>query len=211
MAKGDADAAKNEQAQQTSRFQGQIDPFLSTASTAYNSAVPQARSDYKNIMGQYNNLAQTGGFSPQDITELRARAASPIRAAYGNAEQEIGRQRTLQGGYSPNATAALVKMARERGQAGSDAMTGVNASLAQMIQQGKLAGMQGMNSIYGATPGQASTFGNQVLQGIGTSANFGNEAVRNRIGFAGMPSNFQQAMGNLGMIGNLASGVAGAF
>jgi hypothetical protein len=99
--------------------------------------------------GGYEEFSRTGGFSGDDIANMRARGVSPVRAAYANAEREVGRQRSLQGGYAPNAIAAQVKMAREQGQGMADAMQGVEAGLAQQRQQGRLAGLGGMSNIEG--------------------------------------------------------------
>ena len=49
----------------------------------------------------FQQFAQTGGFSPEDLANIRARAVSPVRAVYANAQQNVNRQRALQGGYSP--------------------------------------------------------------------------------------------------------------
>ncbi len=97
----------------------------------------------------YTDFANTGGYSPQDIQELRARGISPIRAAYGNAMMQLDRQRSLQGGYSPNFTAATAQMQRELPQQLSDATTNVNAQLAEAIRSGKLAGLSGLTGIGG--------------------------------------------------------------
>lgn len=102
-----------------------------------------------NSYAGYTDFSKTGGFSPEDIANMRARGVSPIRAAYANAEREVGRQRSLQGGYSPNAIASQVKMAREQGQSAADATQNVEAGLAQMRQQGRLAGLGGMSNIEG--------------------------------------------------------------
>jgi len=99
--------------------------------------------------GGYEEFSKTGGFSEGDIANMRARGVAPVRAAYANAEREVGRQRSLQGGYAPNAIAAQVKMAREQGQGMADAMQGVEAGLAQQRQQGRLAGLGGMSNIEG--------------------------------------------------------------
>ena len=211
MAKGDQGLARDLQGQTITQAQGQMKPIIDTASSAYQKAVPRQMGDYSNIMGRYNNMAQTGGYSPEDISNLRARGASPVRAAYSQAEQGIGRQRALQGGYSPNATATMAKMAREQSQAGSDAMTGVNANLAQMIQQGKLAGLQGGASLYGTTPGMANSFASQALGGAEGLANIQNAGVGNYTNLARLPTTFQNVMGGVGSIGNLVGGVAGGL
>ena len=168
----------------------------------------------------YREFASTGGYSPTDIQELRARGVSPIRAAYGNTERELDRARSLGGaGGAPNYIAAASKAQRELPGQLADATTGVNAQLAQDIRSGRLAGaaglrgvggdmgqlasadagrmlqaslanqdadlraqqlgegslqalrgnqlasMGGQASLYGTTPGMASLFGNQALQG----------------------------------------------
>jgi hypothetical protein len=99
--------------------------------------------------GGFKEFGQTGGYSGQDIANMRARGMAPIRAAYGNAERAVGQQRSLQGGYSPNAIAAQVKMAREQGQGMADAATNVEAGIAQARNQGRLSGYQGMAGIEG--------------------------------------------------------------
>lgn len=99
-----------------------------------------------------NSFLSDGGLSEGDVGNLRARAATPIRAAYANAEREIGRNRALQGGYSPNANAALARMAREQGQATADAGQNAEAGIAQMRQQGKMAGLSAITSMYGNMP-----------------------------------------------------------
>ena len=181
----------------------------------------------------FENFAQTGGFTPQGIQAMRTMGMSPITAAYGNTIQNLQQANTL-GGGAANYTAALSQAQRELPQQLSTAETGVNADLAQMIQEGELAGAQGLSSVgstqgglantaeaqqlgasvanqqaglqgaslnnqmnqeyiqnllqgqalglsnlqgetslYGATPGQAALFGNQVLGGLGqeTGAN----------------------------------------
>ena len=81
----------------------------------------------QNIMGRYEDFANTGGYSPGNIADMRARAISPSRAIYANMQRNIDRQRALQGGYSPNYTAASAKLAREGSQEISDINQNVNA------------------------------------------------------------------------------------
>ena len=103
---------------------------------------------FKSYTG-FEDFSQTGGYSPADIANMRARGVGPIRSAYANAEQEVGRQRSLQGGYAPNAIAILAKMARESGQGAADATQNVEAGLASERQKGRLAGLTGMSGIEG--------------------------------------------------------------
>ncbi len=114
--------------------------------------VSPGRASYNDPFNSYKGMtefSETGGYSPQDIANMRSRGVAPIRAAYGNAEREIARQRSLQGGYSPNAAAATARMAREQGQLGADATTNVEAGLAEARNRGRQFGLTGMGNIEG--------------------------------------------------------------
>lgn len=107
--------------------------------------------------GGFQDFAKTGGFSAADLANIRARAVSPVRAIYQNAQQNVNRQRALQGGYSPGFGVLQARMAREQGQGISDAATNAEASIAEMVQQGKLAGLQGMAGTEGRTSGSTTS------------------------------------------------------
>ncbi len=191
-------------------------------------------------LGGYQGFSENGGFSPQDIQNLRARAIAPTRAIYQNAQNNIDRQRTLQGGYSPNYTAASAKLARDESQGISDANVNADASIAQLQQQGKLYGLGGLAStgstgrsqnlgaiggqtgLYGTTPGLTNTFGNQVLQsgeqGIqlgGLQNNLAKIIMDAQNQKANIPGNFQSALGNIsslfGLGGDSASFLSKLF
>ncbi len=119
-----------------------------SAVTGYKPFLAGYSDPFKSYAG-YEEFSKTGGYSPEDIANMRARGVSPIRAAYANAEREIGRQRSLQGGYAPNAIAAQSQMARQQGQAAADATQNVEAGLAQARNTGRLAGLGGMSNIEG--------------------------------------------------------------
>lgn len=212
----------------------------------------------------YGEFADTGGYNAQNIRDMRARGVAPIRAAYGNAQNEMARRINLQGGYSPNANVMRNKMARESGQMMSDAAVNVNAGLAEAQNRGRLAGLQGlgglsvqdlemsqraalanqgakltaaginaspysptnqklaglagMANLYSATPGQAQTFGNQLLGSTQNwSTNLGQEQDIGRTGIAGqtsvanIPTGFQAALKNAQTISNIGANVAGAW
>jgi hypothetical protein len=103
---------------------------------------------FKSYAGM-EEFSNTGGYSRDDVSNLRARGVSPIRAAYANAERESGRQRSLQGGYSPNAFAAQGRMAREQGQAAADATQNVEAGIVDARNKGRQFGLTGMAGIEG--------------------------------------------------------------
>lgn len=124
----------------------------------------------------YREFAATGGYSPQDIQELRARGISPIRAAYGNAMMELDRNKSGQGGYSPGYTAAVSRAQRELPGQMADATTNVNAGLASEIRQGKLAGLAGISGIGSEMGGLSSAESSRMLQ-----ADLANQAADLRV------------------------------
>lgn len=181
-------------------------------------ALGQAFGDYGNIMGRFAEFADTGGFSPADLANIRSRALSPIRASHSSAMREMARQKALQGGYSPNYTAALAKLNRTRGQALSDAAIGAESDIAQMVQRGRLAGMSGMAGMYGATPGLANMLGNQFLrsqdqriaqQGLQNQLGLG--IMGNQIAASGIPGRWEHTMGRIGDVASIGAPVVGAF
>jgi hypothetical protein len=119
-----------------------VQPERRLTHESYSSGDPGAPEAYAG----FKEFSQTGGFSPADLANIRARAVSPVRATYANAMRNVERQRALQGGYSPGHNVLLSRMAREQGQSAADVSTNAEAAIAEMIQQGKLAGLQGMVS-----------------------------------------------------------------
>ena len=170
MAKGDDKRARQRIDQQQQVAQKSLDltrneqvvPQAQEMWNNYKTATDLGFKDYGHLMGGFENFQKTGGYSPQDISSIRARSVSPIRSIYANANREVDRGKALSG-YSPNYNASKAKMAREQSYALSDAQTGVESNLAQMINQGKQFGLQGGVGLYGQAPGMASTFGNQAL------------------------------------------------
>src|SRR5438093_3530252 len=211
MSKGDASRAQNainyrgDMAQNyLGNVRGNLLPQNQTLQNRFNTSADQSTQDYGKLMSDYNQFAQTGGFSPQAIQDIRARAIAPTRAVYANAQSNIDRQRALQG-YSPNYTAATAHLTRGLSDAISDANVNANASIAQLIQQGKLAGLGGMRDVYGTTPGATSMYGQQL--GQSNQQQLALQELQNQLGLgligsqiakSQIPGNFQQALGNIG-------------
>jgi len=183
----------------------------SSANPRYSSITPTFASNtpfnapyYKSPeMGQamsgYGQIAQTGGYSGEDIANLRARGISPIRSIYANAMRNVDRQRSLQGGYSPNYAAVSAKMARELSESIASKTTDVNAQLAQMIASGRLSGLAGLAPL----AAQETGFMNEMAAGnVVDRRNVGamNTQVANAIAQFNAQmkqQNQQQNMGNM--------------
>lgn len=195
----------------------------------YSGLMNQFKGDYGNVMNKFGEFSQTGGFSPEDLANIRSRAISPTRAVYSNAQQGLDRNRALQGGYSPNYAASSAKMAREMSQGLSDASTNAEASIAEMTQRGKLAGLQGMGStmssgmsgltnLFGQTPGMANMFGNQQqgamdqwLRAQGMQNELGLGKIGAQIQAGQMPGKWEHTMGRIGQIGQIGAGMMFPF
>lgn len=153
----------------------------------------------------YGNFANTGGFSENDLGALRARGISPIQAVYQNSRNELDRQRALQGGYSPNYSAALAKMSGRLGSSIADATQNVNARIAEMVQQGKQFGLGGLGNLASTDTGfdmQAQLANqNAGLQAANFNATQGGDAAR-LAALNGMTNLYSQTPGMLNMFGN---------
>jgi len=165
-------------------------------------------------MGMWTDFARTGGFSAEDLANIRARSVSPIRAMYSNALGNLQRQKALTGGYMPNFAPAYAKMMREQSANAADAATNAEAMIAELVQRGKLSGLSGMNQLFGTTPGAVSTFGNirnATNAGLRQYQEMQNQLALGRMqaqrAAADVPGNFAQAMGNIGSVMGLAGAV----
>jgi len=211
MAKGDDSRARNRIDQQGGLAQNHLDnlrndmiiPQAQTAQNNFTMASQRGFQDYDKLMSGYDDWSKTGGYSPDDIANIRSRAVSPIRAAYANANRDVDRQLALQGGYSPGFGTLKARLARESSSGMSDAATNANAEIAQMVNSGKRFGMQGMSQTYGQTPGNAALYGglqnqamNNWLQAQGLQQNLGLGLINAQIGAAGIKGPWQQGFEN---------------
>lgn len=136
--------------------------------------------EYKKAITNLGELSTTGGYSAGDIANLRARAVSPVRSVYGNATRNLNRQRSLQGGYSPNFSAATTKMARDMSGQMSSALTNANAGIAQNVAQNRIAT---------SVPYASATAGEQANRNDFEQRN---AEMRNRYGFENMQERVRQ-------------------
>lgn len=94
-----------------------------------------------------NDYANSGGYSSQDISDIRERGLSPLRAVYSNAQNDLRRRNVLSGGSASNYGAVTAKMARELGYQLSDQSTKINADIADMLAKNKLSALNSLAPI----------------------------------------------------------------
>jgi hypothetical protein len=106
--------------------------------------------DFGDAVSVLKELSRTGGYNDADLSSLRARGASPIRAAYAKAERDLNRTKAIQGGYAPGFAAASLRMAREQGDMASEAMQKVNADIAEKVASGRITSAGKYGDVTGA-------------------------------------------------------------
>ena len=152
----------------------------------------------------YGNFADTGGFSPEDIQNIRARSIAPIRSMQDRNSQEIQRQSAIRGtAYSPNTSAAIAKTARDSNYAMGDISTNAEAMIAQLMQQGKLYGAGGLAST--GLSDQGNTTQNRGLDLSAISSMAGHQLG----GLSGQTSLYGTTPGLTNMFGNQVLNSAG--
>lgn len=143
--------------------------------------------DLTDAISNLKGLATDGGYSEGDRQNIRERAISPIRSVYSSAVRNVDRNRALSGGYSPNYNAVIAKMAREQSDQVGNAITGVNADLAQKIAANRLQ----IAPTYSNVTGEQSNIRNNMNQ---NNAGVVNDAYKFNIE---TPMKYQQQKSNL--------------
>jgi len=155
--------------------------------------------DFGSARSGYEDFAKTGGV---DGTALRNRATAQIPAFYDAYKSNAKRRMGQQGGYSPGFDAQMAEIGRQAGREGFNASRQVEGDIAEMTQQGRLAGLGGLTNLggmetdlnrfnssgqFGADEGNANRrqSASQFDQGIGLDwARFGEDNSRYDQGFA---------------------------
>lgn len=136
----------------------QVQPTFSTYSQS---------GDTSAALSNLKDLSANGGYDAQGISDLRARAISPIRSIYSSAQEGLNRNKRLQGGYSPNFAAASTKLARDESNQIGTQVTNANAALAQQIAQNRLQAAPQ----YGSLAAGQSDLANQIAGHNADTAN----------------------------------------
>lgn len=169
---GAAETARNQNMADYGSIMGGYQDYMKNLNPTYDKVSYERPAEMNEAYGYlrqaapgYKEFSETGGYSPTDIQELRARGVSPIRSAYGNTMMQLDRSRSLGGaGGSPNYIAAASRAQRELPGQMADAMTGVNAKLAEDIRAGRLQGLAGLTGIGSTMGGFAGDEGKANLQ-----------------------------------------------
>jgi hypothetical protein len=115
----------------------------------------------------YQNFATTGGISPQQQNLTEQQAQGTASSLYDAMNQNLDRQKAIQGGYSPGYGTNEAQLGRQGSAAASGAVNQANLGILQQIQQGKLQGLGGLAGIgseYQSQVPQLLSIGSQLAQ-----------------------------------------------
>jgi hypothetical protein len=121
---------------------------LSRTNVGYTPISPYSPSaGMSDLTGRLRTNADTGGYSQEELSTLRARGISPIRAIYANALRNLQKQKNLSGGYAPNYGALQAKMAREQSMQIGEQTTRVNADIADRVASGRQSALSQLSPL----------------------------------------------------------------
>lgn len=120
--------------------------------------------------GVYDEFAKTGGYSEGDISNIRSRSNSVIPSMYAGLKDELQRQNTAQGGYSPGYTYGLAKSGRDAYRAGAGQALDTEIGIKDKVNSGRQWGASGMTSSENAL--QTLRTGN-MFRGLEGAGNLG--------------------------------------
>jgi hypothetical protein len=104
-------------------------------------------SGIRDSISQLNEIGRTGGFSPEDRIDYRARSNAPIRSMYSSGRRDLDRMEAMQGGRASGGAAARLQLMRDQGQQLADASRGTEAALNQQIIANRMSGLAGSGSM----------------------------------------------------------------
>lgn len=145
----------------------------------------------------YQNLIDTGGFTPQDIQNMQLQGTANVPQFYKNLTDEMARQNTAQGGVSPGFNASTEEAAREASREGQGAALNTSLGISNLVRQGKISGAEGLARNKLAGLGGAT--GAALSQG-------GLETGAREFGVGGTAALRGQTPGEVAMYGNEALG-----
>ena len=179
---------------------------------------------------QYQDLISSGGISDATAAAMQRQATSGVSGIYNVLGRNLDRSRAVTGGQGGGGETAQI--ARQLGQSEANAITGVNAQVGQLRQQGTEAGLAGASGLAAADAAAkdaaARTFsGTQAdvaagtRQGAAQLGALGGETVGGslasaggQLGVAGLESNQYQGQLNaqnnlLGLMSGIANNQKG--
>lgn len=94
----------------------------------------------------YHDLLKTGGYTADDLANMRAEGNSQVPEFFSNLRNMYSTQNAATGGYSPGYGAQMAKLSRDAAREGQDAARRTELGVNESVRTGKLAGATGLDS-----------------------------------------------------------------
>lgn len=130
------------------------------------------REDFNPALDSYKGFMSNGGVGASEADAWRHRATSMVPAFYDKFKNSLQRRSNVQGGYSPGFDSQMAEIGRQAGREGFEASRGVEADIADKMQQGRMFGTSGYGSLMSDITGKEQSgrlAGLGGLKGIGDS------------------------------------------
>lgn len=158
---------------------------------AANTGLDTAGGNATKAASTYGDFANNGGFTPQQETSYLNRATSGVKSVFSGLGDQAKLAEARTGASS--GPAALAEIARQGGQAQSEALENAQEGLHQQENQNKLAGSAGLNQVagtegslagehanlYGENEGVQQNSNQQLLGSVGLQQQGAGQAVSN--------------------------------
>lgn len=112
----------------------------------FGSGIDEAGQNRARGLGVFDEYAKTGGFSASDKSDFINQATGAVPRFYESIANELDRMKGVQGGYSPGFDAQMAKVAREKTQAGQQAILDANVNFKNIYDQNRKWGTEGASS-----------------------------------------------------------------
>lgn len=99
------------------------------------------------LAGFNQNQMVTGGYTPQDAANIRARSGSANAAVFERLNSRLANASRTSGGYSPGMGAVSAKLGRQASQEAATNSRENEIAIAQGIREGKVSGAQALQSL----------------------------------------------------------------
>lgn len=137
------------------------------------------RTDIERLRDLDNNgfgeFARTGGYSGQDIANIRSRSNSAVPSFYSNVRDEMARRNAVSGGFSPGYSAGLRAVTRDQARGAADQVRDTELGISDRVREGRQFGLTGQANARNLAGALGLGLLDQERQGLESGTRLGQE------------------------------------
>lgn len=145
-------------------FSGGVGPIDTSALSGDANAYRQFAQGDSESGRFYSNLMKTGGFTPDELTDIRTVGNRTLPSFFANLRNTMRTAQNATGGYSPGYSASAAAMARDAAHQTQDAALDTETGIADRVHAGKLQGAGGLERAFLGGMGGASALEQAIVQ-----------------------------------------------